>query len=74
MNTYWLIENGHVILINLIAPLVFEDRGEGCCELDFAVLTQEHFDHIYSENELKNEYDFPILCGANAIVSLRMKN
>ena len=66
VNTYWLIENGHVILIDPIAPLVFEDRGEGCCVLDFAILTHEHFDHIYSVNELKTEYDFPFLCGANA--------
>lgn len=66
VNTYWLIEHGHVILIDPIAPLVSDNRGEGCCVPDFAILTHEHFDHICSVNELKNEYGFPILCGTNA--------
>jgi glyoxylase-like metal-dependent hydrolase (beta-lactamase superfamily II) len=66
INTYWLIENKHVILIDPITPLKYGDFSCGSFLIDLAFLTHEHYDHIYCVNELKTEYGFPIACGENA--------
>lgn len=64
VNTYWLIENEHVILIDPVTPL--ENDKLSHAEFDFAILTHEHYDHICCANELKAVFGFPFFCGEKA--------
>lgn len=66
VNTYWVIENEHIILIDPVTPLENGIFSHTDYYFDFAILTHEHYDHIYSVNELKAEYGFPVFCGERA--------
>jgi hydroxyacylglutathione hydrolase len=66
VNTYWVIENEHIILIDPVAPLENGKCSHTVYYFDFAILTHEHYDHISSVNELKTEYGFPVFCGESA--------
>ena len=65
LNTYYLIENGHVILIDPIVPLkTWEHEAE--FRIDFAILTHEHYDHIRCVNALRADRGIRFLCGEKA--------
>jgi len=66
VNTYWVIENEHIILIDPVAPLKNGKYNHTNITYDFIILTHEHYDHICCVNELKTEYRIPVFSGEKA--------
>ena len=66
VNSYCIAERNHVILVD---PIATEDLEKIVSNhvVDFAILTHEHFDHIYSVNDLQVRYGIRFLCGKEAI-------
>lgn len=71
VNSYVISEDGHCILID---PVISDEllRCIAKFEIDFAVLTHEHYDHISGVNDLKQLYNVKFLCGEKA--AERMKD
>lgn len=69
VNSYCIAERNHVILVD---PIATEDLEKIVSNhvVDFAILTHEHFDHIYSVNDLQVRYGIRFLCGKEAIEGL----
>ncbi len=65
VNTYYVINNNHIILIDPIEPLQFQNYGHSI-SFDFGILTHEHYDHICCVNKLRKRYDFPFMCSEKA--------
>lgn len=57
-NMYVLKENNRSIIID---PCV--DTEWGSSQVDWIILTHEHYDHISMANTIREKYNCPILCG-----------
>lgn len=65
VNTYIISASGHAFIIDPVLNPKLKESIEGI-SIDFSILTHEHYDHIYSVNELKAEYGIPVFCGESA--------
>lgn len=60
-NMYLLTENSHGIVIDPYDG--FAARiAEECQEIDYILLTHEHYDHISGTNALRERYGCPVIC------------
>ena len=70
VNCYIIKENGHFLIIDPILT----DEVRNAIEkgvVDFSILTHEHYDHIFSVNEINEGGLFPIYCGQAASETLK---
>lgn len=64
-NMYFLAEKKHGIIIDPYDdPASCEQMEARAKEIDYILLTHEHYDHISGTNALRERYDCPVLCGA----------
>lgn len=69
VNTWLITEKEHGVLIDPILTSELE-RKISSIELDYAILTHEHYDHIAGVNALQEKYRVHVLCGEKAVISL----
>lgn len=65
INTYLVAEEHKGFLIDPLISVFLEDFLEKL-DIDFAVLTHEHYDHICGVNEIRKKYGIKFLCGRKA--------
>lgn len=64
-NMYLIVENGHGIIIDPCDDSDFCGEIEKQTqEIDYILLTHEHYDHISGTNALRKRFGCPVLCGA----------
>lgn len=61
-NMYLLTENSHGIVIDPYDGFAAQ-IAEECQEIDYILLTHEHYDHISGANALRERYGCPVVCG-----------
>lgn len=65
-NMYLLCENRRGIIVDPCYDKRFCEKIDSVVDqLDYIILTHEHYDHISGANELRERYGCPILCGAS---------
>lgn len=60
-NMYLLTENSHGIVIDPYDGFAAQ-IAEECQEIDYILLTHEHYDHISGANALRERYGCPVVC------------
>lgn len=69
-NMYTLAENGHGVAIDPFycndSRLLMDDL-----QMDFMLVTHEHFDHIRGVNEMKQAYGIPLLANAKCNINMQ---
>lgn len=69
INTYCIESDNRAIIIDPILTSSLLDYLKEH-EIDFMLLTHEHYDHIYSVNDIKGKYDIKVICGEKALKRL----
>lgn len=68
INTYFISENGYSFIIDpVLTPKLMTLLKR--CVVDFAIVTHEHYDHIYGVNSIK-QMGIKVLCGKKAEAGL----
>lgn len=69
VNTYCIVCGGKSLIIDpLLTPKLFTFLSQ--YNADYAILTHEHYDHIYSVNDIRNQFGIKVYCGEKAFERL----
>lgn len=70
-NTYFLIENNEILLIDPGAPIEKITQKANGRSIKYILLTHCHFDHILSVNELIEKYNAKLFCTYECAENIR---